>query len=267
MAFVASPFFGNAVVHPAPVVAHTNVTKSLPVILASGSGKHSDPSPPNSSPNPPSDPSNFSGFGQFGKNIRRRRDGPRRPPHHPSHFQQFDGSMPLLPPWRPETLEQAFSYASARVHRPTSRDDAWSRHLVRLDCPGHATLYAQVVQYSEKHGQIDNPSDSTDNRRTQKVWLRPLLLDAQEEMDSRTTHTQGFLDLRGLSDLVVHSRFVTPIHDPAVALSVRLNLAATSADASTRAALDDDGTFSRLASDTLFDFVRRLYDSEGTFGK
>lgn len=264
MAFVVSSFFGTSVQLPSNRVC-PYVDKSLSIVLATGSDKHSGSSPRNSS-NSPSNPSDFSGFGQFRRNIRRRSDGPHRPPHHPSQFQNFDGSVPLLPPWRPETLEQDFSYASARVHRPSPHDDVWARNLVRLDCPGHATLYAHVVQYSEAGDPDASLSDSTGNHGMQKVWLRPLLLDAQEQTYTKAT-MKGFLDLRGLSDLVVHSRFVAPIDDPTVALSIRLNLAATNADVAARITLDDDdGTFSRLASETLFDFVRRLYDSEGTFG-
>lgn len=262
MAFVASSFIGAAVqLRPCKVCPY--VDKPPPTILAASSDKRSDSSGRNSSGSP-SDPTNFTGFGQFRGNIRRRSNGSNRP-HHPSQFQHFDGSVPLLPPWRPDTLEQDFTYASARVHRPASRDDAWTRNLVRLDCPGHATLYAHVVQYSEKDNGVTSPPGDTDSRRTQKVWLRPLLLDSQEQTET-DADTNGFLDLRGLSDLVVHSRFVAPIDDPVVALSIRLNLAATNPDVATRVTLDDDGTFSRVASDTLFDFVRRLYDSEGTFG-
>lgn len=264
MAFVVSSFFGTPVqLLPNRVCPYVN--KPLSTVLATGSDKHPGSSPQNSS-NSPSNPSDFSGFGQFLRNIRRRSGGPHRFPPHPSQFQHFDGSVPLLPPWRPETIEQDFSYASARVHRPPSHDDVWARNLVRLDCPGHATLYAHVVQYSEGGNSGTSPSNKTDNHSVQKVWLRPLLLDAQEQTYTKAT-MKGFVDLRGLSDLVVHSRFVAPIDDPAVALSIRLNLAATNEDVATRITLDDDdGTFSRLASDTLFDFVRRLYDSEGTFG-
>lgn len=213
----------------------TSGTRTL--LLASGSGKKGGR------------PSNSSGFRPFERNGQRGfNNGPGRHRRLPDDFQPFDGSVPLLPPWRPESLEQAFNYASMRVHRPVSSDDASSDRLVRLQCPGHATLYAHVLQYSDKQ---DSESQSS-----QKVWLRPLLLDA---IDSDCS--QGFLDLRGVSDLVVHSRFVHSVDDPQVALSVKLNLAATHADTTARVALDD-GAFSHVASDALFEFVKRMYNCE-----
>lgn len=153
----------------------------------------------------------------------------------PSNFEPYDGSMPLLPAWRPSSLEQAFDYAASRVsHR--ERDMEEPAKVVRVVTTDHATMFASVVQ--EVEGSPHRPA---------RVWLRPLLLDAAD----------GFVDLRGVSDVVLDFKFVCDDVDQRTRTSVHVNLAATESDLSARIIADDPA--SGVASDALVNFLRRLH--------
>lgn len=154
----------------------------------------------------------------------------------PNNFKPFDGSRPLLPPWRPESVEQDFSQSASRItYRETHTDETNTHQIVSLISPGYATLFAKLIQ------------EVTTTGGKARVWLRPLLLDA----------SSGFVDLRGANDLVLDQSLVRQV-DPLTVTKLRVNLAATEADVSSRAAVDD--AVGHLASRALVDFMRHLSD-------
>jgi hypothetical protein len=115
----------------------------------------------------------------------------------PERFAPFDGSRPLLPPFRPATPEAAFSYHGARVREreEAAGAAAAARRVVavRGGGAGEGTLFAEVVQ--------------EEGLRDGLVWLRPLMLrngsaGEAEWIDLRQT-SDVFLERAGLDDAAV----------------------------------------------------------------
>lgn len=132
-------------------------------------------------------------------------------------FEPFDGSTPLLPPWRPPTLESDFSYNAQRIVSRESQ--AEQKKIVQVKSPGYGTLIAELIQEIEaKEGT------------KQKFWLRPLLLDGEKE---------GFMDLRGGSDVFWEGGSVEEVAGEK-RVRVEINLAATEGDVIGRVVRDDD---------------------------
>lgn len=153
--------------------------------------------------------------------------------NNPRDYESFDGSQPLLPPWQPSSLEEAFTYAASRVERREKRSEP-PMHVVRVVTANHSTLFAAVVQH------IDAA------HRPPRVWLRPLLL------DGRT----GFIDLRGASDLLLDTCFVKDDVDARTSTSLRATLAATEPDLASHTTEEDP--YSHVASTALVEFLKTL---------
>lgn len=196
--------------------------------------------------------------------IRRSRRNNNSPPHGSSglNFAPFDGSRPLLPPWRPDSLEQGFNYAASRIrsrepnYSAAEADCNTEQHsaqsegfpLVRICHPRDGTtLYAHRVQQTSGRGGGAGG--------VARVWLRPLLLDGDE----------GFVDVRGGADLVLDASVGAQEVASELATRVRVNLAATEAEVQARAALDD--AFGGLAAQALLEFVRKLGEDDDNGGK
>lgn len=146
----------------------------------------------------------------------------------PKDFEKFDGSQPLLPPYRPESLEQTFSYTARQFKR---------RETPVLDTVmlrgGASVLFANVIQNIA-------PKDGVS-----RVWLRPLILD----------NDTGFIDVRGANDLVLDADLVQAVA-PELCTRLEVNLAATEAEFLSKCALDDQ--VCRVASSALVDFMHHV---------
>lgn len=158
-------------------------------------------------------------------------------------FESFDGSQPLLPPWRPESLEQAFNHASSRI---SSRENPkiqpeLPQTIISLKVTNSeskiTTMFASVIQ-------------AVDHGDKHRVWLRPLLLDAS---------VGGFVDLRGTSDLLLDQYLVGDKVDEITRMKLRVNLTATECDLYERTADVIDGLSTQVASDALVQFLSRLH--------
>eukprot|EP00177_Eucheuma_denticulatum_P001217 GFKZ01002196.1.p1 GENE.GFKZ01002196.1~~GFKZ01002196.1.p1 ORF type:complete len:204 (+),score=33.88 GFKZ01002196.1:182-793(+) len=145
------------------------------------------------------------------------------PPPPDPPFSPFDGTLPLLPPWRPPSLESDFHYNATRIIHRESQPP--SLPLVRVVSPGFGTLFAQLVQRVE----------GTREGGGVKFWLRPLLLDACEEIGG------GFMDLRGGNDVFIDAgeERVQRVAGE-MRLRVEVNLAATESDCVGRLGEDAD---------------------------
>lgn len=144
-------------------------------------------------------------------------------------FRPFDGSRPLLPAWRPPSVEADFSYTARRV---VSRERAAPpARLVRVRS-GYGTLFARVVQ--EVAGGAP------------RLWLRPLLLDGAGD---------EFVDLRGASDVVLEAGAAEDVSGELRA-RVDANLAATEADVVSRVV--EDERWSEVGSRALLAFMQSL---------
>lgn len=152
----------------------------------------------------------------------------------PRDYEAFDGSQPLLPQWKPASLEEDFGYAASRIERRETRADP-PMHVVRVVTTNHATLFAAVVQH------VDAAN------RPPRVWLRPLLL------DGRT----GFIDLRGATDLLIDLNFIKDDVDARTRTSLRATLAATEPDLPTHGTEGD--SYLQVASAALVEFLNKLH--------
>jgi len=161
-------------------------------------------------------------------------------------FEPFDGSMPLLPPWRPPTVEADFAFNAKRlISRESGLQARKENKIVKVESKGGGTLFAEVVQETV----VANDRDGSGNRQP-KMWLRPLLLNSEVE--------NTFMDLRGGTDLVLEASKVSEI-DSETRTRVTVNLAATEADALDRAVSDE--RWNESGSKALLVFMRSL--SEG----
>lgn len=165
----------------------------------------------------------------------------KRPSNDKADFTPFDGSQPLLPPWRPPSLEADFTYSARRLVHRARHMEAPTR-LVRLESPGYATLFARVVQ------NVTSPDG------TKRVWLRPLLLDAP---------TGGFVDVRGGTDLVLPDHLISDDVQGEMYTRVVANLAATEGDVEARAVNDDGDGIDTSARTALMEFVRKVSGQDG----
>eukprot|EP00737_Agarophyton_chilense_P001633 gb/GEZJ01001832.1/.p1 GENE.gb/GEZJ01001832.1/~~gb/GEZJ01001832.1/.p1 ORF type:complete len:151 (+),score=23.50 gb/GEZJ01001832.1/:35-487(+) len=95
-------------------------------------------------------------------------------------FQPFDGSKPLLPPWRPSSLEDEFGYTAKRIE---SRQKAQPtlRRIVKVEKKGFATMFAEVVQ------ELDDGKG--------RIWLRPLLL-SNDQKDTAVNRCSSRQEMR-----------------------------------------------------------------------
>lgn len=147
-------------------------------------------------------------------------------------FQPFDGSTPLLPPWRPPSIEAEFSY-SARHIVSRERPVPPAKKIVKVESGDLGTLFAEVVQeVTEGEG---------------KLWLRPLLLDKGDE--------GTFLDLRGGSDVFLQKECVRDV-DEETKTRLHINLLATESDVLSRAVSDE--RWNDVGSRALFAFINGL---------
>lgn len=150
-------------------------------------------------------------------------------------FAQFDGSVPLLPPWRPPSAEAEFAVRAKRVERRESVRSP--RAIVRVDGAGGAALFAELVQ---RVGQDEGP---------ERVWLRPLLLNG----------TDGtFVDLRGGNDVLMPAEGIA-VCDDETRTRVVMNTAATEGELADRCAQDERWTEAGAAALRLF--VLHMFDS------
>lgn len=160
------------------------------------------------------------------------------------NFEPFDGSRPLLPPWRPEfqSLEEQFTYTSSKLNKRFKhrKPDDTLDNLVKIQhLASHKTLFASVISTSSTHEH--------------RIWLRPLLLDM---------HDGGFVDLRGTNDVLLDAGqlLVEKDVDAVTRTKLRVNLAATEPDALQRFVSDDNGVMSDIASNALLDFLSSCHN-------
>lgn len=161
-------------------------------------------------------------------------------------FRPFDGSMPLLPAWRPPTIEADFRYNAQRIVSRESRAAAERqlKRIVKVESQGCGTLFAEVVQEVAPKEDAQGAKE-----RVAKLWLRPLLLDNEDT----------FMDLRGGSDLVLEAGRVVEV-DGEMRTRVAVNLAATEGDVVSRTVSDE--RWKESTSNALLEFVRSLSSSE-----
>jgi hypothetical protein len=166
----------------------------------------------------------------------------RRPSRPPESFEPFDGSMPMLPPWRPASPEEDFSYHSAHT-RACERAAEDLRPIVAVAATSdeQEVLYAELVQGGLKGG---------------RAWLRPLMLVKRGAGGSEgDSHGDSWLDMRATSDVFLPEHLVVTPDDTARTLVV-MSVAASERDLLDRCIGSDDGfEDSRFI---LSDFVRKL---------
>lgn len=155
-------------------------------------------------------------------------------------FEPFDGSMPLLPPWRPPSVEADFAYNARRIVSRETGVAASPKKIVKVESDGCGTLFAELVQ--EVGGEeVDGEYVA------EKMWLRPLLLDS----DVGGT----FVDMRGGTDLVLEADKVSEV-DAEMRTRVWINLAATESDVLERAVSDE--RWNENASKVLLVFLKSI---------
>lgn len=164
------------------------------------------------------------------------------------NFEPFDGSRPLLPPWRPEfqSLEEQFTYTSSKLNKRVKhrKPDDTLDNLVKIQhLASHKTLFASVISTSSTHEH--------------RILLRPLLLDI---------HDGGFVDLRGTNDVLLNAEqlLVDKDVDAVTRTKLRVNLAATEPDALQRFVSDENGVMSDIASNALLDFLSSCHNNKNS---
>lgn len=155
------------------------------------------------------------------------------------NFEPFDGSTPLLPQWRPPSVEAEFNYSARRVVSRERVSKTPAKRLVKVANRGYGTLFAEVVQ------EIDEGEG--------KLWLRPLLLDSDDK-DENT-----FVDLRGGSDLVLSKSRATELDDE-TKIRVTMNMVATESDLIDRALSDE--RWNEIGSTALIKFMTGLSSNQ-----
>lgn len=153
------------------------------------------------------------------------------------NFQPFDGSKPLLPPWRPESLEAEFIYSSRHVESHEKTAPTF-RKIVKVEGHGFATMFAEVVQ------EVDNAKGN--------MWLRPLLLTNRNKDTS--------MDLRGASDIVLEKKLVQNV-DNETRLRICVNLMATEEDVVDRVLSDE--RWDEVSSRAVLMFMKKLSEEHG----
>lgn len=159
--------------------------------------------------------------------------------HHRHEFARFDGSKPLLPPWRPESLEAEFNYSARRVESRERGADRVHRKIVKVEKLGFATMFAEVVQ------EIDDGKG--------RIWLRPLLMDSHGQ--------DGFVDLRGATDVVLEKTSVSDV-DSETKLRLSVNLMATEEDVVGRVVSDEN--WDKVSTNAVLLFLKKLSEDSNT---
>lgn len=158
-------------------------------------------------------------------------------------YKPFDGTMPLLPPWHPPTIEADFRYNAQRIVSREAEEPL--KKVVKIECEGHGTMFAEVVQeigpQSAREGKQAKP---------RRVWLRPLLLD----------HLDTFMDLRGGTDLVLDAAKVADVSNE-TRTRITANLAAIEGDMLSRQEASE-WRWQDATSTAVINFVRDLSASE-----
>lgn len=157
------------------------------------------------------------------------------------NYKPFDGSRPLLPPWRPPTIEAEFRYNAQRIISRESRAAAQKqpKKIVKIESASHGTLFAEVVQEIEPQSAPEKPN------ALKKLWLRPLLLDGEET----------YMDLRGGNDLFLDAAKVTDISSE-TRTRVTVNLAVAEGDLIDRAVADE--RWKEATSAALIAFMKSI---------
>lgn len=167
-------------------------------------------------------------------------DSFKLPPIRPDrnqNFQPFDGSRPLLPPWRPPSIEAEFNHQADRISSREKSTTQSQKKIVKIHSHGFGTLFAEVVQEL--------------GEEQEKVWLRPLLLDSDESATS--------VDLRGGSDVVLERCQVEDV-DSETSFRISVNLMATESDLLGRALSDD--RWNEISSKAVMTFMRTLSNDD-----
>lgn len=109
-----------------------------------------------------------------------------RPSRSDDKFESFDGSLPLLPPWRPSSPEEDFVYHGRRARAREQAAQSF-RRIVSVSADGDTgdVLFAEVIQDTQKEGTM---------------WVRPLLM--------RNQSKDTLLDMRGTIDILLPSSCV-----------------------------------------------------------
>lgn len=166
-------------------------------------------------------------------------------------FEPFDGSLPLLPPFRPATPEADFARHGERVRgrERAAREAREARRVVSL-LSGGDRLYAEMVQEA---GVKDG-----------KVWLRPLMLHVGEgggrREDEERDGESYWMDLRQTSDVLLPKEAVCmePV-EPARKVVLDMTLAAAEKDLYKRVVDMDDGVDLRSHRAALAGFIQSLF--------
>ncbi|KAI0560003.1 hypothetical protein FGB62_128g014 [Gracilaria domingensis] len=158
-------------------------------------------------------------------------------PHFNHSFHHFDGSKPLLPPWRPASLEDEFGYTASRIES-REREKPSFRRIVKVEKEGFATMFAEVVQ---------EPNDERG-----RMWLRPLLLSSHLKDTA--------VDLRGATDVVLDKKCVSEV-DSETRLRLSVNLIATEHDVVGRVLSDE--RWDEVGTNAVLSFMKRLSEGDG----
>lgn len=158
----------------------------------------------------------------------------------PPRFAPFDGSRPLLPPFRPATPEAEITFHVSRVQKREKAGEAAkaANRVIAVPSATKGTLFAEVVQDDLPHG---------------KVWLRPLML--LGEVDE-------WCDLRQTSDCFLPSTFLGDSIPSETRTTLQLNMIAAESDLMDRLVNDEREGDNEAHRKILSDFLQSLNDVE-----